>query len=289
MLLSYRLNVGTGRSLRLSPRYFLSGKKKKEIAEQIAQLEQELEEKHVRELAALEKPDGAQDNSANANNESNNLEVIGPTICDNEATEEVSPEIPKVSRAQKRRNKKAAEDKERDKRIMEQEELNKQGPRLMELNTIKENLKQMGLQIYNVPADGNCLYCAINHQLEVTGREKSDVTSLRKITANYIREHKEEFIPFMYSDDDGPVNEKHFEDYCKSVANTKLWGGQLELRALSNILKCPIKIIQATGQPTVQGENFQGPPLVLTYHRHLYRLGEHYNSTVTIEDELRDS
>lgn len=194
-------------------------------------------------------------------------------------------EVGKMSRAQKRRNKKAAEDKEREKRITEQEEVNKQGPRTVELNSIKEHLKGMGLQIFNIPADGNCLYCAINHQLSITGREKSDVASLRKLTANYIREHKEEFIPFMYSDDDGPVNEKHFEDYCKSVANTKLWGGQLELRALSNILKCPIKIIQATGLPTVQGENFEGPPLVLTYHRHLYRLGEHYNSTELKDEE----
>lgn len=194
----------------------------------------------------------------------------------------------KITRAQKRRNKKAAEDKDREKRISEQEEINKQGPRVRELNTIKENLKQMGLSIHNIPADGNCLYCAISHQLEIKGLDPFNVNKLRKDTANFMRENRDDFIPFMYSDNDDMVDEKQFEDYCNSVANTKLWGGQLELRALSNILKCPIKVIQAAGQPTLQGESFTGPELVLTYHRHLYRLGEHYNSTVVLPKEQID-
>lgn len=237
-------------------------------------LEKELDDKQNEELSALNLPvKNTQDNQGPE--ESNNLND-SLTSQDEEMTENNV----KVSRAQKRRNKKAAEDKEREKRISEQEEQNKQGPRVLELNSIKENLKSLGLEIYNIPADGNCLYCAINHQLQVTGRDTSTVTKLRRATADFMREHKEEFIPFMYNDEDGMVDEKQFEDYCKSISSTKLWGGQLELRALSNILECPIKIIQATGQPTIQGENFVGPELVLTYHRHLYRLGEHYNSTV---------
>jgi len=54
------------------------------------------------------------------------------------------------------------------------------------------------------------------------------------------------------------------------------------------VLKCPIKIIQAIGPPTIQGEQFDGEPLILTYHRHLYRLGEHYNSTMTSDSLEQD-
>lgn len=244
------------------------GKKKKEIQEDIVRMEQDLENKQNAELNAF----------SNANNETVNNVNEEPLEYE---TSETSPMPPmKVTRAQKRRNKKSEEDKERDKRIAEQEEQNKEGPRVLETKTIKELLNNIGLELFNIPADGNCLYCAINHQLKVTGRDATTINNLRKQTANFMREHKEEFIPFMYNDSEEPVDEDQFLDYCKNVESTKMWGSQLELRALSNILKCPIKIIQATGQPTVQGENFDGPPLVLTYHRHLYRLGEHYNSTV---------
>lgn len=244
-------------------------KKKKETAETIVQLEKELDDKQSAELQNLEV--------------TNNINEIG-----NSETAEAEPEpeetTTRVSRAQKRRNKKQTEDREREKRIAEQEENNKQGPRIVELNTIKSILQNEGLQIHNIPADGNCLYCAINHQLDVTGRNSLNVSKLRKLTAAFMRDNKEEFLPFMYNDDDEVVDEEQFEKYCKDVANTKLWGGQLELTALSNVLKCPIKVIQASGPSTVQGENFEGPPLTLTYHKHLYRLGEHYNSTVKLEE-----
>lgn len=240
-------------------------RKKKEIADTIAKLEKDLDEKQNRELDMV--------NKSLSNVQSTEENDIAET------NEEQSEITTKVTRAQRRRNKKYEEDKEREERILEQEEMNRQGPRVLESTAIKEILKSSNMEIYNIPADGNCLYCAVNHQLEITGRETLTVSKLRKMTAEFMRQHKEDFIPFMYNDSEEPVNDKQFENYCKDVANTKLWGGQLELKALSNILRCPIKVIQASGPQTVQGENFDGPPLVLTYHRHLYRLGEHYNST----------
>jgi len=257
-------------------------KKKKEVTDTIAQLEQELDAKQAAELENL-----SLTNSPNNSTNENPDPEPEPQPEENEIEPEVEPEPQepvRVSRAQKRRNKKQNADREREKRIAEQEETNKQGPRVLELNTIKTILQNVGLQIFNIPADGNCLYCAINHQLEVTGRSSLNVTKLRKLTASFMRDNKDEFLPFMYNDDDGVVDEDRFEKYCKDVANTKLWGGQLELTALSNVLKCPIKVIQASGPSTVQGESFDGPPLTLTYHKHLYRLGEHYNSTVKLAE-----
>lgn len=245
-------------------------KKKREVTEQIARLEADLNERQEQEL---------KEETPNTTNEAENQDFL---INSKEDTNENTPliEINRISRAQKRRNKKQAEEKDRELRIQEQEEQNKHGPRVLEQQAIKLALEDVGLQIYNIPADGNCMYCAIHHQLKVTGRDIISASELRKLTAEFIKQHKQDFLPFMCTESDEPMNETEFEAYCKKVASTTMWGGQLELRALSQALQCPIKIIQATGPPTMQGETYSGPPLILTYHRHLYRLGEHYNSTI---------
>lgn len=255
-------------------------KKKKEVADQIQQLEDELSARHAQELAAI--------CSEPSENNCPDTEQI--------AIGEPEPEVPqldKVSRAQKRRNKKDSEAREREKRIQEQDVENRRGPRVIEMDTIKKNLVEYGLEIHTIPADGNCLYCAINHQLQITGRTSrtsQTVKNLRKLTSDFMLEHREDFIPFMCNDESDSINEENFDSYCKEVANSKLWGGQLEIKALSNALECPIRVIQASGPPTMQGENFKGQPLTITYHRHLFRLGEHYNSTVpgVVEGNYQD-
>lgn len=261
------------------------GKKKKEMQETITQMEQELELKQNEELSQI--------NNISENKCSENVEkedMFEETEANDSDADNVKSPLPmRMTRAQKRRNKKAEETKERDKRIADEEKKNKDGdtPRDYEIRKIKDLLKEMGFELYNIPADGNCLYCAVNHQLKVTGRNVSTVNNLRKETASFMRDNIDNFLPFMYNSDesDEPMDEAKFLEYCKNVETTKLWGSQLELRALSSILQCPIKIIQATGLPTIQGENYEGPPLVLTYHRHLYRLGEHYNSTIEVKGD----
>jgi len=53
----------------------------------------------------------------------------------------------------------------------------------------------------------------------------------------------------------------------------------LQLQALSEGLSCPIEVLQAEGAPVVLGEQFKPKPsITLTYHRHAFGLGEHYNS-----------
>lgn len=61
-----------------------------------------------------------------------------------------------------------------------------------------------------------------------------------------------------------------------------------QLRALSDALKYPIEVVQAVGPPMTIGEQYLGSkkPLIVTFHRYLYRLGEHYNSVAPyVEDE----
>lgn len=124
------------------------------------------------------------------------------------------------------------------------------------------------------------MYNAIRNQLLVSGKQSDNVNGLRDKTADYILANKDSLIFYMTSAATGDcLDDAGFEKYCSDVRNTPAWGGQVEITALSNILQSPIEVIQATGPATVQGEEFKGPKLVITYHRHMYSLGEHYNGT----------
>lgn len=73
---------------------------------------------------------------------------------------EDSDEVPglrqqRITKAQRRREKKALESKERELRITEQEAANLVGASAIELSSIKQILKERGLMIYEIPSDGN--------------------------------------------------------------------------------------------------------------------------------------
>lgn len=242
-------------------------KKKKEVLEEIVRLEADLEAKHANELSTtIETPAGQQH------------EDTVESVENNEAASETNS---RISKAQKRRDKKAAEDKVRRAEILAQEELNKSGPRAVEMDTIKKLLAKRHLLIRPIASDGDCLYNAIRNQLDVTGRHVPDVSTLRNNTADYIESNKESLIFYMTNTETGDLmGDAEFDKYCSTVRNTPAWGGQIEITALSHVLKAPIEVIQGTGPTTIQGDSeFSGPNLIITYHRHMYSLGEHYNGT----------
>lgn len=246
-------------------------KKKKEVQEEIAKLEADLDQRHKEEEEAFKQNNIESKDSLEENHESTT----------EDAQEIVSSHV-KVSKAEKRRQKKVAATKERDARIKEQEDENLLGPRHKEMIAIVEKLRERGLAIHSIVADGNCLYSAVEHQLgEANGLHADlDYKALRKLTADYIRQNRDEFLPFLTDDSGDLMSEKDFEVYCNKVEKSTAWGGQIELRAISDALKCPIEVIQAAGPPMTIGEQYvkARKPLIVTFHRFLYRLGEHYNS-----------
>lgn len=249
-------------------------KKKKEVLEEIARLESDLDKKHADELAQAENTEKTTTNEENLNNEHDDNQ----NDVDSDAGQDKNV---RVSRAQKRREKKAIEEKQRQAEILAQDEINKTGPRVIELNTIKKILAKRDLLLHPIASDGNCLYNAIRNQLKITERFVDDVQTLRNKTADYILQNKDSLIFYMTNPDSGDcLNDAEFEKYCSDLRNTAAWGGQIEISALSQILQVPIEVIQATGPSTIQGdEKFKGPNLVITYHRNMYSLGEHYNGT----------
>lgn len=248
-------------------------KKKKEVLEEIARLELNLDQKHADELKQAE------------NNKVNNCSTAEPDANQNDiqTSATVDENTVRISKAQKRREKKAAEDKIRQAEILAEQELHKDGPRSTENNAIKNILSKRGLILHPISSDGNCLYNAVRHQLQITGRLAEDVniSTLRSQCADYIAANKESLICYMINPDTGNIyTDSEFEKYCSDLRNTPAWGGHIEIRALSHVLNVPIEVIQAVGPVTVQGsDEFNGPNLVITYHRHIYSLGEHYNST----------
>ncbi|XP_047516233.1 deubiquitinase OTUD6B [Pieris napi] len=247
--------------------------RKKELSAEIAKLEAELESRQTVELEELKRDDV---------NEASSL------LEDENIWQNKDNNI-KLSKAQKRRNKKNQEEQERAEQIKLQEKENRHGPRNLEMQAILARLKERHLNIFTVSSDGDCLYKAIEHQLTHKRNITVTVDELRKNVCNHIKENKDDFLPFLTNPNTFEMlTSEEFEDYCEKICSTKVWGGQLEIRALSNCLKCPITVIQATGPETIeQGNDYEGPPLIITYHRHMYSLGEHYNSTVTlVQDEI---
>jgi len=244
-------------------------KKKKDVAEEIAKIEKELTEKHEVELKELKE---------------SHAPVEVTELCEKLEEDLVVEKEIRVTKAQKRRDKKSNQERERENMIIEQEKANLHGARHTETEKIKKLLAAKTLTFYEVPSDGNCMYVAILHQLN-----KGDVCytmqQLRKIAADYMRNNQDDIMPFM----DEIENEAQFIKYCDDTERTPAWGGQLELRALSQVLRRRIEVVQAEGRVIIVGEEFIDPslePIVLTYHRHMYGLGEHYNSVQQLPPDV---
>jgi len=244
-------------------------KKKKELGEQIERMEQELAKQQGEELNTLkaslplDKPPAEPEPVAAVTSELDQL-TVGET------------REPRVTKAQKRRDKKAEQQRERDQRIAEQEELNREGPRRQEMRAIRRRLRARERAVHDIPSDGDCMYRAIQHQLGQHG----PVLALRRSTADELAANQDLYRPYLTDPHSGePYSDEGYRHYCQTMVETPVWGGQTELVALSAALDRRIEVVQAEGARVVLGEDRPGEPLVVTFHRHMYGLGEHYNST----------
>eukprot|EP00918_Siedleckia_nematoides_P043561 GHVU01095260.1.p1 GENE.GHVU01095260.1~~GHVU01095260.1.p1 ORF type:complete len:321 (+),score=54.26 GHVU01095260.1:27-965(+) len=267
-------------------------KKKKEVQAEITRLEQELQDKHSAELQQLK-------NEETITKQVNHLHVVvedgdasptqkEPNKKDGDASPPQKEPTKKMSKAQKRREKKAISDREREQQIHEQETLNVTGARHQEAHKLKQVLGNRQLAIKEIPSDGNCLYAAVEDQLKRRGIEHT-VKSLRQQTATFMRSHQDDFLPFLTKASGDPYTAEEYTKYCDDVESTTAWGGQPEIQALANVLQCSIEVVQAEMPSIVQGQEFTQPKsLILSYHRHTYTLGEHYNSVINRPAETND-
>eukprot|EP00271_Cylindrocystis_brebissonii_P000207 TRINITY_DN10248_c2_g2_i1.p1 TRINITY_DN10248_c2_g2~~TRINITY_DN10248_c2_g2_i1.p1 ORF type:complete len:407 (+),score=80.97 TRINITY_DN10248_c2_g2_i1:69-1223(+) len=218
----------------------------------------------------------------------------------------------RVSKAQKRRDKKMQQDADRERRILDEQQNGSVSLRLVEAQHLQEKLLPLGFGLHEIKPDGNCLYRAVAHQLGLRGGSpRYDFSGIRSLAANYMRSHPDDFIPFVTSehaeDEDSVQTAKaggraggegaleaeaedpsvKFHRYCQEVESSSAWGGQLELEALAHALKKHITVVSADLPDVNMGVQYsEGTsvlPLILSYHRHEYGLGEHYNSVIPLE------
>jgi len=155
--------------------------------------------------------------------------------------------------------------------------------RKMEMEAIASSLEKKNFKLYSVASDGHCLYRAVDHQLRLF--DDSVVYGyqhLRDLAATYIEANLNEFLPYI--DNDGDSTETSMKAYCSGVRGSE-WGGEVEIRALSQVLRRPITIHNRHGAEIVYGDEFRSleqSPIRLVFHRHLMALGGHYNSVLPI-------
>ena len=104
---------------------------------------------------------------------------------------------------------------------------------LEEMNQFRTQLTKDKLKIIEMKADGNSLFRAISDQ------EMGDPFQhmfFRGKTVDYMMEHKELFEPLI------PSSFKDVEEYCAHIGKEGVWGGDLELYALANLMKFNVMI-----------------------------------------------
>lgn len=236
-----------------------------------------------------------------------------PQTTEDEPTPEQIEEAKRQKAIEKKLKKKNAQlQKEIDREERIKEENASAGPsrRQMEMEAMQTlYLHPRGLSVQEVEADGNCLYRAVGVQCRRLGLDAVDSNGegcygkIRELCANVLMgSNRAEFEPFAECGEghagdgnDGGNHPATFEEYVTNVRSTSTWGGQLELRALSEGLKCPIVVFSAEGSPLTMGAEYapsgekdggdgngweKKKALLLSFHRHYYVLGEHYNSVI---------
>eukprot|EP01117_Protostelium_nocturnum_P009621 TRINITY_DN3435_c0_g1_i2.p1 TRINITY_DN3435_c0_g1~~TRINITY_DN3435_c0_g1_i2.p1 ORF type:complete len:328 (-),score=175.38 TRINITY_DN3435_c0_g1_i2:65-1048(-) len=252
-------------------------KAKKETQDAIKKLEEELKKKQEGELKLFDEKDASESK-------------------ENEEEDEVVDVLERIQLKQEKNRKKAAAklaaEQELERQIAEEKKNAGATRRDIENQQLNNKLHPLGLGVYDITPDGNCLYAALSHQLQLSGTpvEKEHYKVLRELAAKYMLSNPDDFLPFLDSTDGGMMSPEQFQAFCEKTAKTAAWGGQLELRALANSLKRPITVYTAdpNAKNIEMGEEFNEKPLLLSYHRHAFGLGEHYNSIVPYQPSKDD-
>lgn len=236
-------------------------KKRKQLLLDVERLEAELEQKHQQELEKFGEiyPD------------TSNLDAVAAGL----AKMNIENRPPRLSKVQKRRERRAAQERERQKMAEEADMDYMSTHRRKEEEKLAAILAAKNLEMKYIPVDSHCMYRAIQDQLSVS----ETLESLRVRTANYMREHIDDFLPFFSDPETGDAySSDDFLSYCDDIVHNASWGTQLELRALSHVLRCPIEVVQTPAPAFVVGEEYNEKPLILVYVRYCSSFGDHYNS-----------
>ena len=196
-----------------------------------------------------------------------------PEVVPADDSEQATPKEKKLTRAQQRHVAKQEEERRVAAAASNNTASSKPNPRDKELDILVERVGNLGLNIVDIPPNGDCLYAAVAHQRLVIDSETVSVQQLREVAATTMKKAPALFKSFL------PEGET-LETYTAKVKTPAEWGGEIELRALSLGLRRPI-FVHSARSPTLEmcRDEFPTAPVYhLTFHELQYSLGEHYNS-----------
>lgn len=117
---------------------------------------------------------------------------------------------------------------------------------------INNRLKLFGIRVKDMPYDGNCMMCALSHQL--TGTIDNHLV-FRKEVCDYMLRNRAVFEPFVEFDRNSPFGYEHF---IRSLGKAGTVLGQEALAAFANLKSVAITVHQL-GRPSIQfGESASG-------------------------------
>lgn len=298
-----------------------SKKTRKGVNDECDRLERELRERQAQELLDLtgEGPGAAADDEAQEDSEGEevtqgngavDVQIEGLSI--NGRADESAPTTTAQSEAgssnapgkKKNRQKErlARRKAEQDAAVAQAEEeaRNAPNPRELEKQRFEPLLADRKLALYEIRADGHCLYAAVADQLstrEMSLEPRIPITlsetdkalpykKTRYAAAGWIESNADDFAPFM---------EDPLQEHVRKIRETGEWGGHVELMALARGYGIRINVLHADGrvdrigpadgEGNGDGEGKGEEEIWLGYYRHSHGLGEHYNSLRKVEGE----
>lgn len=243
--------------------------KKKQVQAEVALLEHELETRHEKERREL--TEQAKDQ----------VDTLAQRV---EQSSIADCSVEKKASRQKQRQLKKKCEMEASLEQARVEAKSMKNMKEIERERIEERLLEQKLKLVDIAADGHCLYRAVSHQAKTVLGVELNFSELRMQTASYLADHQEQFAPFLTTDDGDFMDSDSIFKYCADIRDTATWGGDVELQILSAILEAPIKVILMDGEIRAYNEHFpEKNTLWLSYHKHYYALGAHYNSLVSVQ------
>lgn len=262
---------------------------RKSVLKEIKELEDNLKLKHEEELKELReggseivKDDKTEKNDDDSDDELTPEKLLAQLGLDNEEPTPVKAESKPNNEPKKKRNRQKERLAKREaeiKRIQDEarEEQDKQPDlRGTELKNLEDLCKLQKLVQYDIIPDGHCLFSSISDQLKIRQNIETTVPELRKNAGNYILQNPDDFTPFLF--DEETMSMKNIEEYVDKLVNTPMWGGDLEILALSKVYDSPISVMMSGRAALKMNEEGLNPELKLVYYQHAFGLGEHYNS-----------
>lgn len=146
----------------------------------------------------------------------------------------------------------------------------------------QKKMESYGLYLKDIKGDGNCLFRSIADQLE--GNE-GNYRNYRELAVDKLKEDKEFFQHFI-------PDTMTFDKYISLVSTDGVWGGNMELQALSKVLGVNFVIHMIDRPPMIMSNEHFDPQfdenggiryLHIAYH-YGENIGEHYSSVRNIND-----